>query len=281
MTSAPSLLSMEPAANEPETMPRLDASPVVGDSSDTPDLARASLAAHFAAEFSAEELVSCLWINFSGDSKQPDPAGPYETLLGRGYYTERLFALSFQVSPGSFFQNNIPMAERLFSTAREWIAATASSVLFDVCCGTGVIGLSMASSVKEVLGVDICEPAIHDAINNATLNNVQNCRFLAGKAEDVLPTVIHDYQGQDICAIVDPARPGLHPSVISTIRKCGRIKRLVYISCNPSAFVNDLKDLCRAPSKTMPGTPFKPIKSQGFDMFPETEHVELLTLFER
>ncbi|MDP2439563.1 MAG: methyltransferase domain-containing protein [archaeon] len=240
------------------------------------------LAAHFQAEFPSSELVSCLWLNFSTDGKQPDPSTPYEVLFGAAHYTERLFDLKFQVSPAAFFQNNVEMAETLFTAAREWVSASSAATLLDVCCGTGVIGISMAASVRRVLGVDMCESAVADANANAALNGLSNCLFVPGKAEDVLPRLIQEQEaGEELCAVVDPARPGLHISVIHTLRKCEKIRRLVYVSCNPGAFVNDLAHLCRASSKTMPGTPFRPVKAQGFDMFPQTEHVELLVLFER
>lgn len=228
-----------------------------------------------------EGIVSILWLNWSGIANAVDTSLPVETLFGQSYYTERLFDLNFRVSAHSFFQNNVGMAEVLFKTVQDWIAASSDSILFDVCCGTGVIGLSMASRVTQVIGVDIAEQAIADAKVNAELNNLTNCKFEAGKAEDVLPRQIQAHQGEAMCAIVDPARAGLHPTVINALRRCEKIKRLVYVSCNPNALIKDMKDLCRTASKTLPGAAFRPVKAQAFDLFPFTEHVELVTLFER
>jgi tRNA (uracil-5-)-methyltransferase len=238
-------------------------------------------AAHLLADFPPAQLVSLMWVDCPPAANILDPALPYQVLRGHPYYTEMLLGNRFHISPASFFQNNVPMAELLFTKAREWAAPAADEILFDVCCGTGVIGISLASAVTKVVGVDICEPAVRDATDNAQLNGITNCTFVAGPAEKELPTLIRQNYGASCCAIVDPARPGLHPTVREALRTCTQLKRLVYISCNPNAFVNDLAHLCRSQSRTLPGQPFRPVRACAFDMFPETEHVELLVLLER
>ena len=85
------------------------------------------------------------------------------------------------------------------------------TVLFDVCCGTGTIGLCLASKVKEVHGVDITEEAVNDANVNAKSNGITNAHFHAGRAEFVLPELLKKCNQEKTVAIVDPPRAGLHP----------------------------------------------------------------------
>ena len=89
--------------------------------------------------------------------------------------------LTFKVSPQAFFQINTELAEKLFESCGQIANLDKNTVLFDVCCGTGTIGLCLASKVKEVHGVDIVEEAIEDAKANAETNGVTNAHFHAGK----------------------------------------------------------------------------------------------------
>ena len=141
---------------------------------------------------------------------------------------------------------------------------------------------------------DICEPAIADAQRNAERNgfDASTARFVAGRAEDVLAREIRattnndDYIESDspsnIVAVVDPAREGLHGDVVRTLRLSSKIERLVYISCNPTGtLVRDAMMLCAPPTKKYGGRPFRIVEATPVDMFPMTNHCEMVLVLER
>lgn len=179
-------------------------------------------------------------------------------------------------------------------------------ILLDVCCGTGTIGLTCLKEkvVDYVVGIDISQPAIRDAIINAKNNGfhvvtddsdlcddddgVPKVKFIASKAEDVIDSEIksiynlYDEEDVHIVAVVDPARDGLHSRVLRTLRNTSSIQRIIYVSCNPTgSLINDAKILCSVPTNKYVGIPFRPIVAQPVDMFPWTNHCELVMVLDR
>ncbi|CAD6261479.1 unnamed protein product [Miscanthus lutarioriparius] len=345
--------------------------------------------------------------------------------------------LKFSISPTAFFQVNTLAAERLYTLAGDWANLNSDTLLFDVCCGTGTIGLTLAHRVGMVVGIEMNESAVSDAHRNALINGIKNCRFVCGKAEDVMGPLLTEYLGspqqqaaasesnpeindtsntidctncdgenidsskqrndngegqqpmdtsvdhptcasdeevdgvnkvvdcshdeynvasgeqncgeaslindkpietssdncleqgkacqdgssnpndnvlaanacqfKNVVAIVDPPRVGLHPTVIKALRTHPRIRRLVYISCNPESLVANAIELCtptsekqeknkgnrgwrsmssaglaRQRTKSMPNSePFIPKRAMAVDLFPHTPHCEMVMLFER
>ena len=110
---------------------------------------------------------------------------------------EHMCGLKFSLSHSAFFQVNTAAAELLYTLAGEWASPNGKSLLLDVCCGTGTIGLTLASSVGKVVGLDIVEDAIRNAEENSKLNDRTNCEWIAGKAEDTLDVVLRKY-GKDV-----------------------------------------------------------------------------------
>jgi tRNA (uracil-5-)-methyltransferase len=143
--------------------------------------------------------------------------------------------------------------------------------------------------VGRVVGVDISEPAIEDAKINAGLNGFgsdnisERTRFVAARAEHVLSREIRkEGDCSSVIAVVDPAREGLHSDVVRTLRMNEKIKRLVYVSCNPtSSLVRDAGLLCAPPTNKYPGRAFRPTWAQPVDMFPLTSHCEMVMTFDR
>ena len=249
---------------------------------------------------------------------------------------ERLCGLRFSLSATAFFQVNTCAAEVLYRLAGEWASPTGNSLLLDICCGTGTIGLTLASRVKKVIGVDIVSAAVKDAKANAELNGVENCEWIEGKAEEKLPEILtryapfiapaapevslkcpHNlndngemsgedlddtnvellsssskskvdaeqtkYEYEDVVAIVDPPRAGLHKSVLRALRQETRLRRLVYVSCNPETMAANCAELCtpHGPNGDSAGRPFQPIRAIAVDLFPHTMHCEAVLLLER
>ncbi|KAL3258996.1 hypothetical protein MRX96_016656 [Rhipicephalus microplus] len=217
------------------------------------------------------------------DKKRSDEEQPeYEHIFGTEDIEENLLGLTFQVSPDAFFQVNTPAAEVVYRTAEDVAGLSAETTLLDICCGTGTIGLSLASKVKRVYGVEVCRRAVQNAKRNAELNGIKNASFVLGKAEDVIQDVIRTAgDSEEIVAIVDPPRQGLHNKVLRTLRWTSSIKKLVYVSCNPEGALQNFLDLARAASNNYRGDPFVLTKAVPVDMFPHTPHCELVLLMER
>ena len=155
-----------------------------------------------------------------------------DILYGEDFFYEELLGLRFKISPFSFFQTNSLGAEVLYSTARDFIKEQNSldgKTVFDLYSGTGTIAQMLAPVCKEVVGVEIVEEAVEAAKENAALNGLSNCRFIAGDVLKVLDEVLEkpDY------IVLDPPRDGIHPKAITKIIDYG-VENMIYISCKPS-----------------------------------------------
>ncbi|NWH76242.1 TRM2A methyltransferase, partial [Piaya cayana] len=241
-----------------------------------------SLAKYFTEGMGKESGVTSLYFVEEGQRKSPNLEDlPLEHVAGDKYIYEELLGLKFRISPHAFFQVNTQAAEVLYTAIREWAQLSQESTVLDVCCGTGTIGISLAKKVKKVIGIELCQEAVEDAKVNAQINDLNNIEFHCGKAEDIVPSLINILAPQNLITIVDPPRAGLHSKVILAIRRAEHLKKLIYVSCNPRAAMNNFVDLCRAPSNRVKGASFRPIKALAVDLFPQTRHCELLIFFER
>ncbi|KAM9281857.1 tRNA (uracil-5-)-methyltransferase homolog A [Morus bassanus] len=241
-----------------------------------------SLAKHFTEGAGRSSGVTSLYFVEEGQRKSPSLEDlPLEHVAGDKYIYEELLGLKFRISPHAFFQVNTQAAEVLYTAIREWAQLSQESTVLDICCGTGTIGISLAKEVKKVIGIELCQEAVQDAKVNAQINELNNVEFHCGKAEDVVPSLINVLAPQNLITIVDPPRAGLHSKVILAIRRAEHLKKLIYVSCNPRAAMNNFVDLCRAPSNRVKGAAFRPVKAMAVDLFPQTRHCELLIFFER
>ncbi len=191
-----------------------------------------------------------------------------EVLYGQDYFYEELLGLEFKISPFSFFQTNSLGAEVLYETAREFILANnkdelKGKVVYDLYSGTGTIAQMLAPVAKEVVGVEIIEEAVEAAKENAALNGLTNCKFLAGDVLKVLDTIEEkpDY------IVLDPPRDGIHPKAIEKIINYG-VENMIYISCKPTSLARDLEIFLAR------GYDVKQICC--VDMFPNTVHCETI-----
>ncbi|KAG5890762.1 hypothetical protein JTB14_016499 [Gonioctena quinquepunctata] len=204
-----------------------------------------------------------------------------EHLLGETHIYETISGLKFKISPEAFFQVNTQGAEILYNAAIELAEPSENSTVLDVCCGTGTIGLCFAKKCSQVLGIEVIPQAIADAKENASLNKIENTEFFVGKAEEIIGNTCFRAKGKDIIAVVDPPRAGLHKRAIFQIRKIPNINKMIYVSCNPMAALQNFVDFGRRESKKVHGEPLIPTKAIAVDMFPYTKHCELVICFER
>jgi 23S rRNA (uracil1939-C5)-methyltransferase len=186
-------------------------------------------------------------------------------LYGRDYIYEELLGLRFKISTFSFFQTNSLGAELLYSKVREYVGETKDKRIFDLYSGTGTIAQLLAAVASKVTGVEIVEEAVDAARENAALNNLTNCEFIAG---DVLK-VIDSLEDKPDIIVLDPPRDGIHPKALDKIINFG-VDKIVYISCKPTSLVRDLE--------VLQARGYKVEKVCAVDMFPETVHVECVVL---
>ena len=157
-------------------------------------------------------------------------------LYGQDYFYETLLGLKFRISTFSFFQPNSLAAEVLYNIVREYIQNTSGMEVFDLYSGTGTIAQLLAPVAKEVIGVEIVEDAVEAARENAKLNGLDNCRFIAG---DVLK-VLDDLTEKPDVIVLDPPRDGIHPKALPKILSYG-VNRIVYVSCKATSLARDLE----------------------------------------
>ena len=191
-----------------------------------------------------------------------------DVLFGTDSFEEQLLGLRFRISPFSFFQTNSRGAEILYETAREYLGGINDQTVFDLYSGTGTIAQMLAPVAKKVVGVEIVEEAVEAAVENAALNGLENCEFIAGDVLKVLDTL----RDRPDTIVLDPPRDGIHPKALPKIIAYG-VERIVYISCKPSSLARDLE--------VLQDGGYRVERMCGVDMFPNTQHVETVVLLTR
>jgi 23S rRNA (uracil1939-C5)-methyltransferase len=202
-----------------------------------------------------------------GESTQ---GGETVLLSGTPQLQERLGELDFLISPEAFFQTNTEMAERLYGLAVEMAQLRGHERVFDLYCGIGTIALTLAARAREVIGVEIAEPAVADAIENARLNEVTNASFYAGDIRLAMRELV-ERAGRPDVVVIDPPRAGLSQKVVRRVVEAAP-KRIVYVSCNPTTLAPNAAQLVEAGYRL---TRVRPV-----DLFPQTPHIECVALLE-
>jgi 23S rRNA (uracil1939-C5)-methyltransferase len=197
---------------------------------------------------------------------------PTTLLWGDEAIEEELLGQRFRIRPTAFLQTNTAMAERLYELAVEYAGLTGDETVWDLYCGIGTIGLTMARSALTVWGVDISEESVACALENADLNGIANAAYYAGDVGQAIEELL-DRSGAPDVVVVDPPRAGLSKKAV---RRLGRIgaDRIVYVSCNPTTLAGNVKEL-----GAEWGYELKRVRP--VDMFPHTPHVESVSLLER
>ena len=216
-----------------------------------------------------------------------------QKLYGGDFLTEDLLGMKFRISPFSFFQTNSAGAERLYSLVRDYLlwgtkktdadsedpggsvsyreredGAGQKGTVFDLYSGTGTIAQIISPAAEKVIAVEIVEEAVEAARENAKLNGIENCIFLA---DDVLKA-LDEIEERPDHIILDPPRDGIHPKALKKILDYG-VESLVYISCKPTSLARDMEAITRAGYH---------IRRWGMvDMFPFTGNIETVCLLGR
>ena len=230
--------------------------------------------------FDRDELVEVLRrfpevrsIHWSENESQAEVTNLPTTLLwGEDAIEEELCGLRFRVRPNAFLQTNTKMAERLYELAGEYAGLTGNETVYDLYCGIGTIGLTLARDALTVWGVEVSEESVACALENADLNGITNAAFFAGEVGASLEE-LRDRAGPPDVAVVDPPRAGLSGKAL---RRLARLEagRIVYVSCNPTTLAGNVKELTREWG-------YRLERARPVDMFPHTPHIETVALLTR
>jgi len=192
-------------------------------------------------------------------------------VLGEERLREELSGLQLEMSHGAFFQTNTEMAERLYAVAAEFAGLSGSERVFDLFCGIGTIGLTMARGAGEVWGLEIVPEAIADAERNARANKIENAHFMAANARTGVRPLVEKAGKPDV-VVVDPPRAGLSQKIVRRVIEC-EAQKIVYVSCNPTTLAPNATQLTEAGYRLR--------RVRPVDMFPQTPHIECVALFEK
>jgi 23S rRNA (uracil1939-C5)-methyltransferase len=197
---------------------------------------------------------------------------PTKLLAGEEAIEEQILGLRFRIRPNAFLQTNTAMCEVLYRLAGEYAALTGDETVYDLYCGTGTIGLSLARNSLTVWGIEANEESVACAVENAELNGLANAAFFAG---DVAADVeeLRDRAGPPDVVVVDPPRAGLVGKALARVGAL-EARRLVYVSCNPTTLAGNAKAFADEFG-------YRLERVRPVDMFPHTPHVESVALFTR
>lgn len=182
---------------------------------------------------------------------------------------EEILGNIFYLSPPSFFQVNRFLTEELYKRAISYFEEPEDLTILDLYCGIGTTSLALAKIARQVIGVELVASAVQNAKESARKNEIKNVSFIEARAEELLPQLLEKYKKEKLAILVDPPRKGLDSKLVNAIAN-SEIPQLVYISCNPATLARDAGILAER------GYELK--KVEGFDLFPETGHVESLAL---
>ncbi|MDR2519637.1 MAG: 23S rRNA (uracil(1939)-C(5))-methyltransferase RlmD [Eubacteriaceae bacterium] len=201
----------------------------------------------------------------SGSFSDTVEKGLWKILYGRGFFRENVAGIDFEVSFDAFLQTNMASCTQLYATALSYAGDLQGKTALDLYCGIGTISEALAQKAVYVLGAEIVETAVIDAKKNAIANGMSNISFVRADVGAFLKESWGDFS---LC-VADPPRAGIGLAACEKIASLG-CERIVYVSCKPSSFSED--------AKSLEGMGYRAEKATLVDMFPHTDHVEIVSL---
>ena len=223
-----------------------------------------------------KEALKIKYVKSVNYTLNPDPktveiiTGEVINLAGEKKIKGKLGHLDFLISPSAFFQLNTKQALALYEEVKKQANLQGTENVLDLYCGIGSIGLYLADKAKEVRGIDNNPENIKDAGEFAQLNGIKNAKFYAGEILPLLQQFEKEGFVPDL-VIVDPPRRGMELDILNYLRK-SKIRRIIYVSCNPSTLAKNLDHINRN---------YEIEAVVPVDLFPNTPHVETITLITR
>jgi len=184
---------------------------------------------------------------------------------------DRVGAIRLRIAPEAFFQVNTLQAARIYALVRDWAGLQKRGTAIDLFCGIGGIALHLAQDAGRVFGIEYLPEAVRNAADNARLNDLDNCRFIAGDAAEELQKLAGQLDQLDL-ATINPPRKGCSEELLQTLCQL-RPAQIIYVSCDPDSLAIDLARLCAG------GYTLQQV--QPVDMFPQTAHIETVVQLKR
>ncbi|MBN1957186.1 MAG: 23S rRNA (uracil(1939)-C(5))-methyltransferase RlmD [Desulfuromonadales bacterium] len=184
---------------------------------------------------------------------------------------EQIGDIRLRIAPEAFFQINTLQATNIYQLVRRWAQLKKTDLAVDLYCGIGGIALHLARDTAQVFGIEYSKSAVRNAGDNAELNRLGNCRFIAGDAAEELQRLPLDGRNPALITL-NPPRKGCTPEVVQAVGQL-RPRQLIYVSCDPDSLARDLKILTE--------NHYKIDRLQPVDMFPQTAHVETVVQLTR
>ncbi len=189
-------------------------------------------------------------------------------IAGRDHFVISVLEKDFRVSAASFFQVNTKMAEKMVEHLLARLPVSMSTTVLDVYCGVGLFSKFFAQKCEQVIGIEASESACEDFVFN--LDEFDNIELYEGAAEEILPGLAGRLDSSTYI-IVDPPRAGLERHALDAILSI-KPQIIAYVSCDPSTLARDAARLINGGYRLVEVTPF--------DLFPQTYHIESISIFE-
>jgi len=190
--------------------------------------------------------------------------GGYANLIGNNYITEGVARHTYRISASSFFQVNTPQAETLVCLALDYLDLKGDQTVLDAFCGVGLFSTHIAEQADLVIGIESEPSAVDDLLENT--EDHDNVEIIEGKVEDVLPEITVPLDA----VLLDPPRGGVDRYALDALAEL-KPRRIVYVSCDPATLARD--------AKRFQGKGYSLVEVQPVDMFPQTYHIESVSLF--
>ncbi len=194
-----------------------------------------------------------------------------EVLARQNFITDTMCGNQIKISPQSFYQVNTAQAERLYAIAKQYADFQGNEILLDLYCGAGTIGLSMASSVKKLIGVEVIPQAIENARENAKRNQITNAEFYCGDAGMIVQKLAEQNLRPDV-VILDPPRKGCDSVTVQAIGDM-QPDKIILISCNAAT--------CARDASLFSEYGYHVKKARAVDLFARTSHCEVILSMSR
>ena len=220
--------------------------------------------------YSENDFIKSVYISVKTESNNVILGEDTRHIFGDEYLKEEMEGIKFNIYPDSFFQINKSQAIKLYDKAIEFLGESRNNTVIDAFSGTGTIAMALSSKVRKAIGIESVESSVNAARETAVENKIDNVEFINGKVEKVLPELLKKEKAETI--IFDPPRRGIDEKALRSVVK-NKIKKIVYISCNPATFARDTKFLIE--------NGYSLEKVSAVDMFPQTNHVEVCCLLVR
>lgn len=209
----------------------------------------------------AEETGISLFLQSERKKKPQHVCGPVDLQI-----TIDQPPLQLAYGPGGFAQINLQQNRNLVEAVLQAAQLSGTETVLDLYCGMGNFSLPLARQAGRVVAVEDFAPSIAKGRENAAANGIENVSFECRPAEGYL-----NKSGQDVyfdLVLLDPPRSGAYPVMAELLEH--RPRKIIYVSCDPATLARDLKSLLHGG--------YRLDSSQPFDLFPQTYHMESLSV---